>query len=176
MSDAVNRLNAALETGRLMRVGWKLVVCLVLMGCSDSTSPGPKALRAGTYSVFFTVPFTMDTPGGLVGTHELTFRVTDPVTQRSSFVLLSSILTSHTIGGTPLPPTSDYLDPDPRSVIAGTEQWRLQWHYRTFNSLAVRLNMSEGRDGEIRLPFGCGGVRNELENFRDFSCVVQRIN
>ena len=152
-----------------------VAACLLLIGCSGSTGPGGKALRAGTYGVSFTVPFSGDTPGGLIGDHELTFRVVDPVTEPSSFTLISSVKHTQLFSGEPLPDENDYLDPDNRSVIAGTLQWRLQWWYRGVSSLGVRLNMSEGESGNISLPFGCGGIRGEFENFRDFGCVVTRI-
>ena len=118
-----------------------VMACRLLVACSSSTDSGGRALRAGTYIVVFTVPFSGNTPGALIGNHELMFRVVDPVTERSSFTLLSSVLRTHLFSGEPLPDQLDYLDPGNRSVIVSELQWRLQWWYRGSQCIAVRLNM-----------------------------------
>lgn len=152
------------------------LLAVALAACSSSTEPEPeaKALGPGTYSVSFNVP-SLTAPGALTGDHEFTFRVIDPVSEQASFTLLSSVHTSRTIGGDIGTITHDYLDPDPRSIISTTTQWRLQWWYRSISSLAVRVNVNEGENGELELPLECSGAKNEIENFPGFGCVVTRV-
>ncbi len=160
----------------MTRSCWLLAV-LLLVACSSSTAPGSdsKALRAGTYNISFNVPNSFSTPGGLIGDHELTFRVVDPVSEPSSFTLLSSVKTSRTVSGGIGSTTNDYLDPDPRSIVSADTQWRLQWWYAGSQTLAIRVNTSEGDNGTISLPFGCDGVRNEFETYQGAACVVARL-
>ena len=143
--------------------------------CSSSTDLEDFALRAGTYSISFEVPNSFTTPGGHIGDHDLTFRVVDPVSEQSSFMLLSSVHISRTVSGNIGSTRHDYLDPDPRSVIPALSQWRLQWWFVGSERAAVRLNMSEGDDGEFYLPFGCGTVLDEIENFQGVGCIVTRM-
>lgn len=141
-------------------------------GCGDGTDAG--FLTAGTYRVHFTVPLSFSTPGALIGDHDFTFSVRDPH-DGDSFTLLSSTRTSRTTGGDPTPPTSDYLDPDPSGVVTLTDQWRVQWYMATTNSLSVRITIVENGP-TYRLPFGCSGVRAELESFPGINCTVERVN
>lgn len=150
-----------------------VVSALLLAACSDSTGPS-SGLDPGTYRVSFTIPFSMDTPGGLFGDHEFTFRVSDP-TDASSFDLLSSTYTARTRQDDPGEPSHDYLDPDTRDIIARTDQWRVQWSHARIATLAVRVTIAT-ENGRLRLPFGCLGIRYETEQYPGVSCRVERVD
>ena len=164
--------------GRASVTGRLILAALAFSACSSSTEPAEKALRPGTYRVVFNIAISYSIPGGGIGDHDLTFRVDDPVSEQSSFTLLSSVKVSRTVGGDIGSTRHDYLDPDPWDVIPASTQWRVQWWYRSSpprSSLAVRVNISEGDNGAIRLPFGCSVVRYGIEVFQGTGCVVTRI-
>jgi hypothetical protein len=140
-------------------------------GCGDPAGT-QQGLQPGEYRVTFTIPASMSTPGALIGGHEFVFSVGD-ADDNQSFGLNSSVRHNTTLGGDPAPPTHDYLDPDPRGVVAYSGQWRVQWYLKTSSSLAVRVTMVDEGGGRWRLPFGCNGVRGEIENFPGISCSVE---
>lgn len=149
------------------------VVCMPLIACGgDGTGPDG-GLVPGTYQASFTVPLSNQTPGGLIGDHEFTFRVGDPE-DAESFELLSSRHRSRTFDGEPTEWESGYLSPATDKVIASSTQWRVQWEYRDSNTLRSNVTMIE-EGASFRVRF-CRGVRAPLENFDGINCEVERLS
>jgi len=151
----------------MLRLNVTLALFLsTLVACGgDSTGP-QRGLSAGTYRVSFDVPFYTTIAGNLVGEHEFEFSVTNP-SDADSFQLNSS---SRTLTQT----ETNFLDPDPRGVIAGASQWRIQWYVSGSTASALRVTMAEAGGG-FDLPEGCQAVRNESRVWPGTNCRVERV-
>jgi len=135
-------------------------------------------IRPGTYEVSFFIRPSPVVPGGLIGNHEFTFRTTD-ADDEESFVLLSSRHVGRTLAGDPSTVRDNYLDPDRRGVIAGNQQWRVQWYVGPAapGGIAVRVTLHpRSSPPGFSLPFGCNGVQGETMNFPGEGCTVRRLD